>query len=201
MEAGIDVVSTTERRSRDRDMIAQDGGGTGSAVGFRKFVQMHDDVFACAETDILMSPSVTSLLESKDVGLDSTDMRLRAFYTLWCLREAYVKMTGEALLAPWLKDLVFSDWQAPVTTGTRDFEVAAGQPEGDTQGLLKDFRLSLHGTDVLDTNIVLRSLGRGFMVATSLRTPQKPEDGLSWRLGRYKVLDVADILCHADQHS
>ena len=198
VEVGIDVVSTTERRDKDRDMIIRDGGGV--AVGFRKFMQIYEDVFASAETDILMSPSVISLLESKHVRLDITDMRLRAFYTLWCLREAYVKMTGEALLAPWLKDLVFSDWQAPITTGTRDFEVAPGQSEDDTRGLLKHFRLSLYDTDVLDINIVLRSMGRGVMVATCLRTPQKPEDGLRWSLGRYKVLDMGDILGHAEQH-
>ena len=28
------------------------------------------------------------------------DAKLRRFYAFWCLREAYIKMTGEALLAP-----------------------------------------------------------------------------------------------------
>lgn len=39
--------------------------------------------------------------------------RLRRFYTFFALKEAYIKMTGEALLAKWLRDLEFRNVTAP----------------------------------------------------------------------------------------
>ncbi|KAG9254224.1 uncharacterized protein F5Z01DRAFT_656319 [Emericellopsis atlantica] len=86
MSVGVDIVCPTERRDKDLGLISKDG--------WKEYVSMHEEV--------LSQPECTSLnrLPFKDL-----DHRLRYFYTLWCLREAYVKMTGEALLAPWLKRL------------------------------------------------------------------------------------------------
>lgn len=38
---------------------------------------------------------------------------LRLFYSYWALKEAYVKLTGEALLADWLRDLEFTNVVPP----------------------------------------------------------------------------------------
>ncbi len=39
--------------------------------------------------------------------------KLRYFYTFWALKEAYIKMTGEALLAGWLRELEFRQVRVP----------------------------------------------------------------------------------------
>ncbi|QSS63983.1 hypothetical protein I7I51_01044 [Histoplasma capsulatum] len=44
---------------------------------------------------------------------ESITHRIRLFYTYWALKEAYIKMTGEALLAPWLRDLEFANVVVP----------------------------------------------------------------------------------------
>ncbi|KAK5050543.1 hypothetical protein LTR84_003824 [Exophiala bonariae] len=43
-----------------------------------------------------------------------TQLKLRRFYAYWALKEAYIKMVGEGLLADWLKELEFLDVVAPV---------------------------------------------------------------------------------------
>lgn len=44
---------------------------------------------------------------------DIIEAKLRRFYTFWALKEAYVKMTGDALLADWLHQLEFRNVRAP----------------------------------------------------------------------------------------
>src|SRR5262249_33336031 len=134
VDVGVDVVCAAERRARDLDMIreARDGGS------WAHFVDVHADVLAPAEVRYLKSCDMPALQPrlprppprgggergraggwhgdgDGDFGDDDgdVDVRLRAFYALWCLREAYVKMTGEALLAPWLAELEFRRFRAP----------------------------------------------------------------------------------------
>lgn len=42
-------------------------------------------------------------------------LKLRRFYAYWALKEAYIKMVGEGLLASWLKELEFLNVTAPVS--------------------------------------------------------------------------------------
>lgn len=240
VDVGIDVVSTAERRERDRKIIANNGsfsigndwgGSNGSnstnkpdslndRANFRKFVSIHGEVLGNEEINILLSDAVIARChngsqEGMPLGMDLADARLRAFYTLWCLREAYVKMTGDALLAPWLADLNFSGWQAPRPNGTRNFEAPPpimiereDEMKEEENGFTPDIAetalfqpiVCLCGEKVQDTNIVLRSLGRSIMVCTTLRTPNRKADGMAWRLGQYRLLDVRMILDHADRN-
>lgn len=41
------------------------------------------------------------------------EAKLRRFYTFFALKEAYIKMTGEALLAGWIRELEFRNVRAP----------------------------------------------------------------------------------------
>lgn len=91
---GVDVVCPCERRARDHSMIAKDG--------WARFVDMHDSVFAEGECRRL-----------RELGFGEWDELLAWFYALWCLREGYVKMTGEALLAEWLGELEMRGFAPP----------------------------------------------------------------------------------------
>ena len=46
-------------------------------------------------------------------GLSVAESKARRFYTYWALKEAYIKMVGEGLLAGWLRDLEFRDVVVP----------------------------------------------------------------------------------------
>lgn len=52
----------------------------------------------------------------KEISFNSNeliDAKLRRFYTYFCYKEAYIKLAGEALLAPWLKHLEFNNVRSP----------------------------------------------------------------------------------------
>lgn len=179
VDVGTDVVCTSERESRDHQMIKADG--------WAKFVDMHSDVFGTSETkDLKDLPPLTG--ESKD----TINAHLRKFYALWCLREAYVKMTGEALLAEWLHELEFQGFKGPAAA-VADAQ-AADDPE-DT--VIRHHEILFKGKRVDDANICLRSLGKDYMTCTAVRTPAKKEDALGWELGPFETIDIATIVRYA----
>uniref|UniRef100_L2GDN4 holo-[acyl-carrier-protein] synthase n=1 Tax=Colletotrichum fructicola (strain Nara gc5) TaxID=1213859 RepID=L2GDN4_COLFN len=100
VDVGVDIVCTSERRSRDHSMLRSEG--------WPRFVDVHADVLSPAEASFLKWQVLSAIPPGLKPGAsaeDSMDFKLRCFYALWCLREAYVKMTGEALLAEWLREL------------------------------------------------------------------------------------------------
>lgn len=76
--------------------------------------------------------------EGGTVLVDSTSLiasKIRNFYAHWCLKEAYIKMTGEALLAPWLRDLEFRNVRPPVAaSGLSSTSVARSKEMGHGEG-------------------------------------------------------------------
>ncbi|KAI0385103.1 phosphopantetheinyl transferase [Hypomontagnella monticulosa] len=190
VDVGTDVVCTSERRTRDHRVVNTEGWG--------KFVDMHADVFGRSEAVYLKSDllSTQAGLPNLARGEEIVDFKLRCFYTLWCLREAYVKMTGEALLAPWLKDLEFKRFRAP-QPGKEFVQLPDGELVG-TQEIIKEHEILFHGSKVTDANICLRSLGPDYMTCSAIRTPQKKEDALGWDLGPYEFLTMDQILSDAE---
>ncbi|OTA62703.1 phosphopantetheinyl transferase [Hypoxylon sp. EC38] len=193
VDVGTDVVCTTERRTRDHRVINTEGWG--------KFVDMHADVFGRSEAAYLKSDLLSTQQSGDDVlpplarGEEIVDFKLRCFYTLWCLREAYVKMTGDALLAPWLKDLEFRRFRAP--SPGKAFEQRAGA-DGEVGEVIKDHEIVFRGEKVDDANICLRSLGPDYMTCTAVRTPGRREDALGWDLGPFEFLSMEQILDDAE---
>ncbi|KAI1392034.1 phosphopantetheinyl transferase [Hypoxylon trugodes] len=190
VDVGTDIVCTSERRTRDHRVVDTEGWG--------KFVDMHADVFGRSEAgylkgDLLSSQSQPGLPQLAR-GEEIVDFKLRAFYTLWCLREAYVKMTGEALLAPWLEDLEFRNFRAP--------QPGEGfvQTDGDAyvEEVIREHEVWFKGKKIDDANICLRSLGPDFMTCSAVRTPEKKEDALGWELGPYEFLTMDKILSDAE---
>lgn len=109
--------------------------------------------------------------------------KLRRFYAFWCLREAYVKMTGEAFAAPWLKELEILGVDAP----------AVGGGEGDLREgeVKKEFSVAMKGRKVEDVKMELTALGEQYMISGALRVPKGCE---GVQMGRWVELDLKDIL-------
>ena len=121
------------------------------------------------------------------------DLKLRRFYAMWCLREAYVKMTGEALLAPWLQQLEISDVEAPAAKeGIQD-------PESLEEGeIITEFRIDFRGKLVTNVMMELSALGSDFMVAGSVMVPTR-EDHPDVKMGKWEQLDLEkDVLVFAE---
>ncbi|KAK4102883.1 hypothetical protein N658DRAFT_494948 [Parathielavia hyrcaniae] len=191
-QVGIDVVCTSERRDRDHKAIAEDG--------WPAFVDMHADVLGPGEVAYLKHRVLAAV--PRLVGPPPpppptaeavSDGKLRAFYALWALREAYIKLTGEALLAEWLRELEFPAVRP--TNPTAGWGVPAREEDG---GVLGRVEILFRGRRVEDVNMSLRSMGEDFMIATAVRTPGRVKEGLGWALGPYEVLSLEEVLRFAE---
>ena len=112
---------------------------------------------------------------------------------MWCLREAYVKMTGEALLAPWLKELEISEVQAP-----NPKEGISDSNSLDEGASIKDFKIYFKGERVSDVSMELMALGPDYMVSGSVKTPAGVEE-CTLAMGTWEQLDLGkDVLSVAE---
>lgn len=113
------------------------------------------------------------------------EAKLRRFYAMWCLRETYVKMTGEALLASWLKDLEISNVQTPAAKDSADpFSLEAGD-------VARDFKIAFKRKPVKDVNMELSALGLAYMVGGCVRPSAVMGKWLELNL-ETDVLDIAE---------
>ncbi|ERT00094.1 hypothetical protein HMPREF1624_03463 [Sporothrix schenckii ATCC 58251] len=182
IDVGIDVVSPTERRTRDLQMIA-DANATSPSSGWPHFVDVHADVLARSEVRFL-----------ENLATRDDDELLRAFYALWCLREAYVKMTGEALLAEWLAELEFNAFQVPKAPGPAKGPLFQGD-------MVTKHDIQFRGAAVGDqVNVCLRSVGVDYMVCTAVRS-RPVETALALpTTDALEVLQMDDILDFAERY-
>lgn len=189
VDVGVDVVCTSERRDRDLKSLETDG--------WPSFVDVYADVFARSEVNYLKY-QILSTVPGAPRGPGTTqeqiaDFKLRCFYTIWCLREAYVKMTAEALMADWLGALEFRNFVPPAPTAA--FDVAA---EEDGPQVVRSHDIVFRGRRVDDANVCLRSLGPDYIFATAVRTAPDKADGLAFKLGPFEMLSIDDVLSFAE---
>jgi 4'-phosphopantetheinyl transferase len=124
------------------------------------------------------------------------DAKLRRFYAMWCLRETYVKMTGEALLAPWLKELEISNVRIPGPWP--GFNEEGSLEEGD---MVEELRILFKGKLVTNVKMELTALGKDFMVGGAIRLTTRV-DKSDLAMGQWKELDLGtDVLAFGESIS
>ncbi|TWU75214.1 hypothetical protein ED733_005201 [Metarhizium rileyi] len=150
---GVDVVCPGERRGRDHELVVRDG--------WSRYVDMHEGVFAEVEC--------VRLREMRG----GRDELLAYFYALWCLREGFVKMTGEALLAAWLGELEMRHFAPPGEGG--------------------ELEVWLRGERVRDVDVRLEWYLADYMVCTVVRGDVGVDlDGAFEALDLGVLLDAAE---------
>lgn len=180
----MDVVCTSERRARDIKTVLEE------KKGWSGFVDVYADVFARSETNFLKY-SLHTLPGMPRTGRfeEVIDFKLRCFYTLWCLREAYVKMTAEALMAEWLNVLEFRKFVPP--DPTPDVSIAAR--EGSKE-VVRVREIVFRGKKVDYAQVEIRGLGADYMIATAVRTRPDKEGGLRLGLGAFEMVNLDEIV-------
>ncbi|QUC17905.1 uncharacterized protein UV8b_02146 [Ustilaginoidea virens] len=169
LSVGVDVVCPSERRDRDHALVGQDG--------WTRFVEMHESVLAPGEAARLRALLPLARDDADDVG--DVDGRLAYFYALWCLREGYVKMTGEALLAEWLGDLEMRNFRPPGGGGQLEVWFRGERVEG------LDVRLEWFLGD--------------YMICTVVRGVGDDAEALGVRQQGWELLDVDAVVDAAER--
>lgn len=225
IEVGTDVVCWNERLVQDYAHIEKDGFfewvdihgdvfaeseisymklapvtcvGLGLLCGLTGFGK--DSVSRCQWRNKKVSVNIEGMEDnSRSIMVESNDIidaKLRRFYACWCLRESYIKMTGEALLAPWLKELEISDVKAPAPK--EDIGEEASLEDGEIEC---KFTIRFKGKLVTNVKMELVALGNNYMVGGAVR-PAGKLDELGLKLGRWEHLDLKrDVLAFAESRS
>ncbi|KAK7426504.1 hypothetical protein QQZ08_006962 [Neonectria magnoliae] len=158
---GVDVVSPLERRGRDQQSL--------DSEGWPHFVDVHAEVLSPREAAALKLLTPGSSVEDRDRAL-------RYFYSLWCLREAYVKMTGDALLATWLDELEMRRFAPPE-------DMRAPQ------------EVWFQGQRVEDVDVRLMPLLGDYMVSTAVR---RGKAGEKIEIGDFTHLDIDQVMAFGE---
>ncbi|GME48692.1 4 -phosphopantetheinyl transferase protein [Neofusicoccum parvum] len=114
--------------------------------------------------------SATRKLESgatENISFNSDlliDAKLRRFYTFWCYKEAYIKLTGEALMASWLKQLEFKNVKVP-----RPGTVARCSTHGSWGEKVDDVEVWLHGKRLEDVRMEIQAFEEDRMVSIAVK--------------------------------
>ncbi|KAK3720015.1 hypothetical protein LTR37_004138 [Vermiconidia calcicola] len=98
---------------------------------------------------------------TSDVILDS---KLRRFYTYFCYKESYIKLAGEALLAPWLKQLEFFNVRSP-----KPGQPARCSKHGTWGEEVDDVEVHMHGRNVNDVKMKIQAFEENFMLSTAIQ--------------------------------
>lgn len=128
--------------------------------GFQAWANVYEMVFSDREINDIagFEPPMQSDPQEK------IRAQLRHFYAHWCLKEAYVKMTGEALLAPWLKDLEFRNVQVPKPSSQLHH---GAQQKGGWGQACNDVEIWFHGNKVNDVKLEIQAFREDYMIATA----------------------------------
>ena len=123
--------------------------------------------------------------------------RFRRFYAHWALKEAFIKMVGEGLLADWLAELEFQDVKVPDPATEHDhpcdgFSWAFRDPEDlrwtPPTKAVKDITATLYGKRVDDVQMHLVAYEQDFLFATAIKGIVEPGEGDE--AGRWIKLDI-----------
>ena len=120
------------------------------------------------------------------------DSKLRRFYAFYAYKEAYIKLSGEALLAPWLKNLEFQVVRSP-----KPGVVPRCSSHGVWGERVDDVEVLLRGEKVDDVTMDLRAFEEKFLISSALQGKAK----VNLAEVEYKMLDLeSDIMHYARKH-
>ena len=150
VKLGVDIV----RMNWDKDYAKV------MEEGFKAWVDTYEAVFSEREVKDIADYVAPMQHDPQEM----IRAKLRHFYAHWCLKEAYVKMTGEALLASWLKDLEFRNVQVPLPNNHMQTEAESADYWGQTCG---DVEIWFRGNRVTDVQLEIQAIRDDYLIATA----------------------------------
>lgn len=162
---GVDLACTHEDGRTPRDVISQ--------AKLDEWVDIFGEMFSEQCRDEIKHATIPGA-----TGIEIFEKRLRRFYAFWSLKEAFIKMVGEGLLADWLINLEFEHVHAPDPANADDFLDDgfswAFQDDEDKKWTppeksAKDISAVLHKKRLSDVHLDLVAYEQDFLLATSMR--------------------------------
>lgn len=145
---GVDIVNIDWQKDHASIMKA----------GFPKWARMFDSVFSEQEMQEIIDYQTGESFQEADLK-----GKLRKFYAHWCLKEAYLKMSGEALVAPWIQQLEFRNVIAPPPlSGTLN---TIGR--GEWGQIFDRTEIWLRGIKVQNIHMELQAYGEDYLIGTA----------------------------------
>jgi 4'-phosphopantetheinyl transferase len=100
------------------------------------------------------------------------ETKLRRFYTYFCIKEAYIKLVGEGLLAEWIKNCEFRNVQVPrPSTGSSVWgeKILAGWSSKFSENDKNDaLEIWLHGKQIRNVRTEMQAFGEDFIISTMM---------------------------------
>lgn len=172
---GVDVACTWEP-PRTQDLSTQEK--------LEEWVDIFGEMFSEVEQEDMKYASAVNGFDN----MDETEWKARRFYTYWALKEAYIKMVGEGLLAPWLRQLEFKDVPVPLRSRVAGHNGEAWSVVDDET--MRKFQVLFNRRNIEHTmRISLEGFEETFVVATMTRGVMDQADGEI----RWQKLDFSDI--------
>jgi 4'-phosphopantetheinyl transferase len=181
---GVDITCTSESHRGPKQMT--------TSAEFAKWVDIFTEMFSARERyDMQHAPTTDTQLEPP-TEKGATLAKLRRFYTYWSLKEAYIKMVGEGLLASWLRELEFSSVVPPPPPLPAPTPSSNKQPPEDSWGATihnateanpAGFQISVRQHAVEDVAMSLTAYGSTFIIATATKgmSPSPSDLEPEWR--------------------
>ncbi|KXG54608.1 4'-phosphopantetheinyl transferase [Penicillium griseofulvum] len=169
---GIDIACVDEPSRRRSNRPPK------TLADLANFVDVFTDVLSPRELATIKNPYLTLKLARK-LGLSKSDPSrdneevlaaygVRLFYSIWALKEAYLKMTGDGLLATWIKDLEFTNVVPPEPVEELGSPVYSVQNWGRPYS---DIKISIGGIPNYSVRVQLVSFETDYIVATAASGP------------------------------
>ncbi|KAJ5872509.1 uncharacterized protein N7529_004862 [Penicillium soppii] len=184
---GIDIACVDEPSRRRNDRPPK------TLADLTTFVEVFSEVLSPNELHTIKNPLETLRMAYQrnltDIDPSKIDEEvlarygLRLFYSIWALKEAYLKMTGDGLIAPWIKDLEFSNVIPPGYVSSRASEGSSTGLHGPEPSAnpafaiarsvrhwgspYTDIKVTLNGDPVEHVRLQLISFEEDYLVATA----------------------------------
>ncbi|KGO73816.1 4'-phosphopantetheinyl transferase [Penicillium italicum] len=174
---GIDVACVDEPSRRRANRPPK------TLADLATFAAVFTDVLSPRELATIKNPYATLKL-ARELGLSNSDPRkdneevlaaygIRLFYSIWALKEAYLKMTGDGLLATWIKELEFTNVIPP-----EPVQELGSNGRLLTESLVQnwgrpysDIKISLRGVPNYSVRVQLIGFESDYIVATAASGP------------------------------
>ncbi|KAF2431963.1 4'-phosphopantetheinyl transferase [Tothia fuscella] len=161
---GCDIVAPRERL--DADLIGIE------EFGFEEFISAWAEMFSPVEiSDIIHHTPPSTFLSS--FTNTTMEAKLRRFYTYFCVKEGYIKLVGEGLLAEWIKECEFRNLQVPKPCSGEErwgekFTTSKTGVESEEGKSGNELEIWLHGKQIRNVKTELQAFEEDFVITTMM---------------------------------